>query len=915
MDHAARDAAATSLPPLFEAAWSALWRRAEAAVGEVALESIAKLVLSASVEKYPFLSPLKLESHGVSCHELVESSGALKSRELQEGLRFMLAEFLNVIGDLTDEILTPGLYAELSRISPESVIQRPDQRGKGRPEIRAVLEKVKAKEIEKDEETPMTANENSGTKERRATKEQRDHATGKESRVMAKAHLLSTGIRNLDEMLAGGLVIGSSTALAGAPGSGKTILAQQIAFHNATPKTPVLFLSTLSEPGAKTLFYLSKFNYFDHKKIDESVHFVDLGVLLRSKGLAQTLELILDRLEAIKPALVIVDSFKAFEDLAPSPEELRKFSYELVVDLMTRKCTSLFLGEYAESEYERSPLFSIIDGLISMSQRELSGEQQRFIQIVKMRGQAHSRDEHSFKITADGIEIFAPRLTIKRDDLEAQKGKSIRKTRIDKLDDLLGGGIPTGSSLLLAGVAGTGKTVLGLEFVYRGALSGEKGIVFSFEETDARLRAAARGLGWDFDAQIEKGLVKIVFIPQPDIQVENHLLMMQSEIANMGAKRVVVDSFSVFVHKIEDRQIVRDKIFQLASIVQNAEAVAFFATDIPYGSLQMSRFGVEETVVDGVIVLSSVEEGMQRERYIEVYKLRNTAHLKGRHTMTIESGGISIFPRYRPQGEDRLPAPPAPKLAHRLSIGIARLDTLLGSGLLAGSMTLVSGSSGIGKSILSLQFILAGASRGEPGLYVTVDEAPAEILANAASLGLPLQKYVDQGLVEIIYLPPTHIRSTQLLALVTDRIKKNKTRRLVLDSTTHIVASGMSQDDMREQLYDMVVRFRDLRVTSLFTLETDLMYSTDSSTDTYRGFAPLADNVISMRYVAGIRLTSSIMVVKTRGSAHDSGLYTFHVGKGGVQIDNAIHVKGATKETSGPTGDQQQQAASRGRRH
>jgi circadian clock protein KaiC len=169
--------------------------------------------------------------------------------------------------------------------------------------------------------------------------------------------------------------------------------------------------------------------------------------------------------------------------------------------------------------------------------------------------------------------------------------------------------------------------------------------------------------------------------------------------------------------------------------------------------------------------------------------------------------------------------------------------------------------------------------------------------------------------VDIIYLPPTHIRSTQLLALMTDRLKKNKSRRLVLDSTTHIAASGMSQDDVREQLYDMVVRFRDLRVTSVFTLESDLMYSTDSSTDTYRGFAPLSDNVIAMRYLANDGMASTIMVVKTRGSAHNNVLHTFHVEKGGLQIGSPIHSRGATKDTYGPTGDQQQQAASRGRKH
>ncbi len=494
--------------------------------------------------------------------------------------------------------------------------------------------------------------------------------------------------------------------------------------------------------------------------------------------------------------------------MAESREELRKFSYELVINFMTRKCTSLLLGEYAKSEYQRSPLFSIIDGLITMGQRELSGEQQRVIQIVKMRGLAHSRDEYTFKIQSDGIGIFAPRLTIKRSaPPEPGKGGDRCQTGIGKLDDLLGGGIPRGSSLLIAGVAGTGKTVLGLEFVYRGALAGEKGIIFSFEETDARLRAEARGLGWEFDAEIASGMIEIVFIPQPDILVEQDLLMMQEKIVAMGAARVVVDSLSVFVRKIKDEQLVRDKVFQIATVVQNSNAVGFLATDIPYGSALMSRFGVEETVVDGVIILTAKEEGLERQRYLEVYKLRNTAHLKGRHTMTIMTGGIQIFPRYRPDEVEHV-NPPSAKVLHRLSTGISGLDKLLGSGLLSRSVTLISGSSGIGKSILALQFLLEGAAKREPGLYVTLEEEPKELLANAAALGLPLKKAVDSGLVEIVYLSPNHVRSTQFLAVLTDKIKKQKTCRLVLDSTTHIVVSGMPQDDVRDLLYDMVVRLK-----------------------------------------------------------------------------------------------------------
>lgn len=468
------------------------------------------------------------------------------------------------------------------------------------------------------------------------------------STKVPKISRLGTGVRNLDIMLDGGLPKGSVTVISGPPGSGKTTLTQQICFHNAAAARPVLYINTLSEPTAKMLRYLKQFSFFDAAKLQQGVHFVDLGVILRAKGLDQAAALIMEQLRKTKPALVVVDSFKVFDDLARSPEDLRKFGYGLAVNLMAWEATALLLGEYAPADHETNPLFSIIDGLIVVSRRESLGEQQRFLQIVKMRGTQHSLDEFPFVIKSGGIEIFAPRLTIQRQPLsDPERGRTPRAlTGIPKLDDLLGEGIPRGSSLLVAGVAGTGKTVLLLEFVYRGAQAGERGIVFSFEETEERLRAAARGLGWDLDHEIDRGMVEIVFIPQPDIRVEEHLLMMRDRIEALRAQRVAVDSLSVFLHKVSAAQICREKTFQLASIVQNCQAVGFFATDIPYGEQRISRFGVEETVVDGIILLSSREEGLERQRYLEVYKLRNTAHLKGRHNMVIGADGITVFPRY-----------------------------------------------------------------------------------------------------------------------------------------------------------------------------------------------------------------------------------------------------------------------------
>jgi circadian clock protein KaiC len=459
---------------------------------------------------------------------------------------------------------------------------------------------------------------------------------------------IPTGVRNLDDVLSGGLPAGTLTVLAGTPGTGKTILSQQIVFNNATSQNRALMFQTLSEPTAKTLRYLKQFSLFDPKKLDdESVQFVDLGEILRAEGLEKAITLLMGHVKRVKPAFVVIDSFKVFEDLARSQEELRKFIYEIAVNLMGWECTTLLLGEFSPHDIETNPLFSVVDGVVFLKNISEAGEQQRFIQVVKMRGTDHSRDEHAFTINDSGLEIYAPRVTIRRlpgsDKIIAGNGPERAKLGISTLDSLLGEGIPYGSSLLVSGVAGTGKTILSLEFIYRGAKEfGEKGIFFSFEETTERLVAAARGMGWDIDEQIKKGNIEIVFIPQTEILVEKHLLMMKDRIETMNAKRVAIDSVSVFVHKIRDPQAVREKIFQLATLVQVAQGIGFFATDIPYGSNLISRFGVEETVVDGVILLTSTESGLTRERFLEVYKLRNTAHFNGRHKMLIEFGGVKI---------------------------------------------------------------------------------------------------------------------------------------------------------------------------------------------------------------------------------------------------------------------------------
>jgi circadian clock protein KaiC len=282
-------------------------------------------------------------------------------------------------------------------------------------------------------------------------------------------------------------------------------------------------------------------------------------------------------------------------------------------------------------------------------------------------------------------------------------------------------------------------------------------------------------------------------------------------------------------------------------------------------------------VVDGVIILSSTEEGAERERYIEVYKLRNTAHLKGRHNMVIGPLGVAIFPRY---GQE-LPQdpPPALEVSTRLGSGVPGLDALMGGGYLRRSVTLVSGSAGIGKTTLGVQFILEGARKKQVGLYVSLEEGPEQLLASADALGLPLRAAVDAGFAQILYVSREHIRADQFLTVLADRLKALKASRVVLDAATQMLTERMAVDEFRHVLYKLMVRFKMLDITSVLTLEAPSLSSTERVTEL--ALSPIADNLLMLRYAdVKDRLRPSLTIVKTRGSEHDRGTHTITIGRG-----------------------------------
>jgi len=311
---------------------------------------------------------------------------------------------------------------------------------------------------------------------------------------------LPTGVPGLDEILGGGLPEFSFNIIAGAPGCGKTTLAHQIMFANATPERPALYFTVLGEPAIKMLRYQQQYSFFDDAKMDGAIRFINLSQVVLEQDLGAVLDAIIKEVEASQASIVVVDSFRTVVRKAlynASEVELQGFVQRLALHLTSWQATTFLIGEYVEGELRDNPVFTVADGLFWLYQTIERNSIVRKMQIMKVRGQESVPGLHTFRITEAGLQTF-PRTFGLVGQSGQPKGRRRLSTGISKLDALLGGGVPEGDSLLLAGPSGGGKSILATQFIAEGLRHREPAIVAVFEEIPAEYVQRAAAFGFDF---------------------------------------------------------------------------------------------------------------------------------------------------------------------------------------------------------------------------------------------------------------------------------------------------------------------------------------------------------------------------------------------------------------------------------
>lgn len=459
---------------------------------------------------------------------------------------------------------------------------------------------------------------------------------------------LSTGSVAFDRILGGGLPARSVNVIAGEPGAGKTIFALQMLFHQARQGKKCLYLTTLSEPSLKLLSYMQQFSFFDESLIEKNqVVFADLGSVVRRKGVAETLTEISARVETEQPAMVVIDSFKALRDLLGDVAAMRTFVYDLAVHTSTWGATSLFVGEYTAEEMASLSEFAISDGIIRLSNRRHELRAIREVEVLKLRGANFVTGGHFFEIGGDGLSFF-PRVR-GPDDANADPETPDERVRTGAagLDDMLGGGLPRASSSVILGGTGTGKTLLGLQFLLDGARNGEPGILFTLEETTNQLRRIAKSFGWDLHSLEERGLFTFSYVSPVELSTDRFLHQARQQVERLGARRVVLDSLTSMALGVSSERRFKELVYAITKHFRAAGVTFNMNMEITdlLGSAQLSGHGVS-FAADNVIQLKYVEVDGCLERGISVLKARGVRHATDVRLLSIAAGRIDVGPAF-----------------------------------------------------------------------------------------------------------------------------------------------------------------------------------------------------------------------------------------------------------------------------
>ena len=454
---------------------------------------------------------------------------------------------------------------------------------------------------------------------------------------------MATGVPGLDLVLNGGVEPGAVVIVAGPPGSGKTILAQQMCFASAAAGRKSVCYTTVSEPHTKLVRHLETLSFFDPQALGSRVEYIHLGDFLRPEredGLESMVAEIVRKGLDERPAIVVIDSAKMLRDFADE-RGLRMALYNLTGRFAQSDTVLLLLGEYTSGELRSDVEFSLADGIIQLEYEPREPVNRRWLRVGKLRGASPLSGKHTFRIGPGGVEVFPRIETLTPQPLAHLPAGRVR-SGIPGLDELMGGGIKPGDATLVTGPSGVGKTIFGLRWIAHELEHGERCLYVTFQDTAEQLAAMAAGFGWEFWSRQAAGQLVLSHVPMGDLDLDVMATTVRGQLAGARASRIVFDSLSEMVGAAHEEERFPAYLRSLLGLVRAGGSSLVVTSETAAHGVSPTTLDALMFLFDNVIDLRYIEVESQVARTLHVAKMRSSRHDMTLHGFTIGERGIAV---------------------------------------------------------------------------------------------------------------------------------------------------------------------------------------------------------------------------------------------------------------------------------